>query len=75
MEALNAVRPFLLDQTQVTFLRIHLLDKETHASEYRIMQALMDLRMLHLVHSSVSDPHHAGRRSDRYWTLRKIISS
>jgi hypothetical protein len=66
VDALNVVRDFLINQKQITFLRIDFLDKENHPQEYSLMQALMDLRMLHLIHSSVSDPHHAGRRSEVY---------
>jgi hypothetical protein len=64
--ALNAVREFLIDAEQITFLRVDFLDKEKHPREYRLMQALMDLRMLHLIHSSLSDQHHVGRRSEVY---------
>lgn len=66
VEALNIVRAFLINEKQITFLRIDFLDKENNPREYSQMQALMDLRMLHLIHSSVSDPHHAGRRSEVY---------
>lgn len=64
--ALNCVREFLLTDQQITFLRIDFRDKETRASEYRLLQALADLRMLHLINSSLSDPHHAGHRSEVY---------
>ena len=30
------------------------------------MQGLMDLRMLHLINSGLSDAHHAGRRAEVY---------
>lgn len=66
VEALNVVRTFLIDERQITFLRIDFLEKEQYPREYSLMQALMDLRMLHLIHSSVSDAHHAGRRSEVY---------
>ena len=64
--ALNCVREFLLTEQQITYLRIDFRDKETRASEYRLLQALADLRMLHLINSSLSDPHHAGHRSEVY---------
>lgn len=66
VEALNVVRDFLLNERQITFLRVDFLDKEQHPDEYALMQGLMDLRMLHLLNSSLSDPHHAGRRSEVY---------
>jgi hypothetical protein len=63
---LESVREFLLNDQQITYLRIDFRDKETHASEYRLLQALADLRMLHLINASLSDPHHAGHRSEVY---------
>ena len=66
VSALNEVRVFLLDQKQITFLSIDFLDKERHPQEYALMQGLMDLRMLHLINSGLSDAHHAGRRSEVY---------
>jgi AAA ATPase domain len=66
VSALNTVKTFLLDEKQITFLSIDLLDKERHPREYALMQGLMDLRMLHLINSSISDDHHAGRRSEVY---------
>jgi AAA ATPase domain len=64
--ALNTVKTFLLDEKQITFLSIDFLDKERRPREYALMQGLMDLRMLHLINSSISDDHHAGRRSEVY---------
>ncbi len=66
VSALNAVKTFLLDERQITFLSIDFLDKERRPKEYALMQGLTDLRMLHLINSSVSDDHHAGRRSEVY---------
>jgi len=66
VSALNAVRVFLLDQKQITFLCVDFLDKERHPREYALMQGLMDLRMLHLINSGLSDAHQAGRRSEVY---------
>jgi hypothetical protein len=64
--ALNGVRDFLLNQRQITFLAVDFMDKESHPKEYALMQGLMDLRMLHLINSSLSDAHHAGQRSEVY---------
>lgn len=66
VSALNTVRTFLLDERQITFLSVDFLDKENHPQEYGLMQGLMDLRMLHLINSGLSDAHHAGRRSEVY---------
>ncbi len=64
--SLNVVREFLLTDEQITFFRIEFRDKELHQAEYRSLQALADLRMIHLINASLSDPHHAGRRSEVY---------
>lgn len=64
--ALNKLRAFLLTEKQITFFRVDFRDKETHGSEYRVLQALADLRMLHLINASLSDPHQAGQRSEVY---------
>ena len=64
--ALNCVREFLITTQQITFFRIDFRDKERHSTEYRLLQGLADLRMLHLINASLSDPHHAGSRSEVY---------
>jgi hypothetical protein len=66
VEALSRTRRFLLTDNSVTFMRIDLHDKETYSREYDLIQSLMDLRMLHLIHSSLSAPHEAGNRSEVY---------
>ncbi|WP_194724221.1 ATP-binding protein [Noviherbaspirillum malthae] len=66
VDTLNIVRDFLLAQQQITFFRVDFRDKETNGAEYRALQALADLRMLHLINNSLSDPHHAGQRSEVY---------
>ncbi|OZI36310.1 hypothetical protein CEG14_14965 [Bordetella genomosp. 1] len=64
--SLNVVREFLLTEEQITFFRIEFRDKETHQPEYRALQALADLRMIHLINASLSDNHQAGQRSEVY---------
>jgi len=66
VSALNIVREFLLTERQITFLSVDFLDKENRPKEYGLMQGLMDLRMLHLINSALSDAHHAGHRSEVY---------
>ena len=63
---LNSIREYLLNSQKITFFRIDLRDKERNAQEYGLVQALADLRMLHLINASLSDPHQAGRRSEVY---------
>lgn len=64
--SLNAVRNFLLNNEEITYFRVDFRDKESLPAEYRVLQALADLRMLHLINPSVSDQHHAGQRSEVY---------
>lgn len=64
--ALNEIRKFLLTDEQITFFRVDFRDKEVHSPEYRVLQALADLRMLHLINASLSDPNQAGQRSEVY---------
>lgn len=66
LASLDYVRSFLLTERQVTFMRVDFTDKEHFPREYGLLQSLMDLRMLHLVHSSISDEHQAGRRFEVY---------
>lgn len=66
VKTLNIVREFLLSEEQITFFRVDFRDKEVHPIEYRVLQSLADLRMLHLINNSLSDPHHAGQRYEVY---------
>lgn len=66
ISALNSLRTFLLTDKQITFFRVDFRDKEVHGQEYRVLQALADLRMLHLINASLSDPQQAGQRSEVY---------
>lgn len=66
LRALNVVREYLLSEKQITFCLVDFLDKEQHPEEYALTQSLMDLRMLHLVHASLSDRDHAGKRHEVY---------
>ena len=63
---LTALKRFLLDDKHVTFFRIDFRDKETRQEEYELLQSLMDLRLIHLIHASLSDEHHGGQRSEVY---------
>ncbi|WP_334039963.1 ATP-binding protein [Burkholderia ambifaria] len=64
--SLNIVREFLLTTEEITFFRVDFRDKELRSVEYRTLQALADLRMLHLINPSLSDQHHAGQRAEVY---------
>lgn len=66
VETLSRIREFLLSDNQITFFQIDFLDKEKNAREYDLIQGLTDLRMVHLLNSSLSDAHQAGKRSEVY---------
>ena len=65
-EALTNLRSFLLDERQTTYFRVDFRDKEIHQREYDLLQSLMDLRLIHLINSSVSDERLAGHRAEVY---------
>lgn len=62
--SLNRMRSFCLDETRFSFFRIDFRDREQHPKEYSLIQSLLDLRLIHLINSSVSEQHSAGRRSE-----------
>lgn len=64
--SLNIVRDFLLSNEEITFFRVDFRDKEARSAEYRVLQALADLRMLHLINPSLSDQHQVGQRAEVY---------
>lgn len=66
LNCLNTIRTFLLEQSKATYFRVEFRDKEAHPGEYSLLQSLMDLRLIHLISSSLSDEHHAGRRFEVY---------
>jgi AAA ATPase domain len=64
--ALNAIRKSIVEEGSYTFFRIDLREKELRARAYDVVQGIMDLRLLHLINSGVSDSHLAGRRYEVY---------
>ena len=66
IRSLNAVRKSIVEECNYTFFRIDLREKELWSRAYDVVQAIMDLRLLHLINSGVSDPHQAGRRYEVY---------
>jgi hypothetical protein len=66
LDGLQAIRRFCLDVKRYTFFRIDFADKEARPENYGTMQNLLDLRLIHLVHPSLSDERHAGKRSEVY---------
>jgi len=66
VNALQYVRRFCLETNQRSYFRVEFGDKESHPEGYALVQRLLDLRFLHLIHGSLSDQHHVGRRSEVY---------
>ena len=66
VNALQYVRRFCLETNQRSYFRVEFGDKERHSDGYALVQRLLDLRFLHLIHGSLSDQHHVGRRSEVY---------
>ncbi|HEY3052726.1 MAG TPA: AAA family ATPase [Thermoanaerobaculia bacterium] len=64
LAGLQRVREFCLDERRCTYFRIDFLDKESQPANYAVLQNLMDLRLIHLVNSGVSDERAAGRKSE-----------
>ena len=60
------LRQFCLTDETSTFFRIDFEDKERSGHEYQIFIDLLDLRLVHLVHASVSDAREAGRKYEIY---------
>ena len=64
--SLNVIRGFCLNEKLCTYFRVDFHDKENHPDQYSAVQDLMDLRLIHLMESSLSDEHEAGRRAEVY---------
>lgn len=66
LEAMEQVRQFSIVQNHSSFFRIDYRDKAARPEEYALVQSLMDLRMVHLVKTSLSEAHAAGEKSEVY---------
>lgn len=66
LTTLQAVRSFCLDEESFTYFLIAYRDKEGAPELYSRLTDLMDVRMIHLVDSGVSDAHQAGQRFEAY---------
>lgn len=66
LAGLQALREFCVDDKRATYFQVDFKDKEKRPEEYALLQALMDVRLVHLVNSSVSDTHRSGERSEAY---------
>lgn len=66
LRALKVVRDFCLEERSYTYFLVGFRDKEERAVEYSLLTDLMDVRLVHLLDSGVSDQHAAGQRSEAF---------
>ena len=66
LRGLAALRQFLLEEQRATYFKVDFADKEQRPKAYAVLQSLMDLRLVHLISSSLSDERRAGRRYEVY---------
>jgi hypothetical protein len=64
--ALRTLLRFCLEQHHFTFFRVDFRDRDEHPSLFDQLANLMDLRLIHLLNSSVSDVHHPGEKAEAY---------
>lgn len=66
LSALKTVRDFCLIDKSFTYFLVNYRDKEDSPAAYNLLTDLMDVRLVHLLDSGVSDPHAAGQRSEAF---------
>ncbi|GAA2016806.1 AAA family ATPase [Pseudokineococcus marinus] len=66
LAALKIVREFCLDERAHTYFLVSYRDKENAPATYNLLTDLMDLRLIHLIDSGVSEAHAAGQRSEAF---------
>lgn len=62
IEALSDLRHFCLNERGFTYFLVSYRDKESRAVDYEVLANLVDLRLVHLIHPSISDASVAGLR-------------
>jgi hypothetical protein len=65
LAALDALRSFL-ESTSWTYFRVSFRDKERFGREYDLLTNLLEARLIHMISSSVSDPHKASERYEAF---------
>ncbi len=69
LSALSAIRGFCLDRPDFepwTYFRVSFRAKETRQEEYALLTRLLEVRMVHMLDASISDPKRAGMRFEVY---------
>jgi len=65
-EAFRRVRSFCLDDQYHTYFLVGYSEKEKFPECYNVLTDLLDVRLIHLLDTGVSDPHAAGHRFEAY---------
>lgn len=66
LQSLATIRNFCLTEESFTYFLVGYRDKEQQPKLYSLLTDLMDVRLIHLVDSGVSDSHQAGLRFEAY---------
>ncbi|MGO9791749.1 MAG: hypothetical protein ACLP8S_20280 [Solirubrobacteraceae bacterium] len=69
LNALSAIRAFCLERPGVepyTYFRVSFRAKESRQEEYALLTRLLEVRMIHMLDASISDPKRAGTRFEVY---------
>jgi hypothetical protein len=66
LSALRVVREFCLEENAFSYFLVSFRNKEEFPQEYSLLTDLMDVRLIHLLDSGVSDAHSAGHRLEAY---------
>ncbi len=66
LQSLAVIRDFCLDEESFTYFLVGYRDKEQSPKLYSLLTDLMDVRLIHLIDSGVSDSHQAGLRFEAY---------
>lgn len=66
LQSLAIIRNFCLIEESFTYFLVGYRDKEQQPKLYSLLTDLMDVRLIHLVDSGVSDSHQAGLRFEAY---------
>jgi hypothetical protein len=74
LRTLDIIRRFCLNDEAFTYFLVAYRDKETSPKLYSLLTDLMDVRLIHLVDSGVSDSHQAGLRFEAYMLDLSLFS-
>lgn len=64
LKVLDSLREFCITAKECTYFRVDFKDREHCSAAYGSLAELVDVRLVHSIHSSVSHEHEAGERSE-----------